>query len=82
VYRQAGTSGLFTNPLTLGTMRFGGTADEATSFAILDRYVEAGGNFIDTADIYSSWVPGNPAGWPSGWSAAGWQLTRACANGC
>ncbi|WP_456410297.1 aldo/keto reductase [Oceanithermus sp.] len=62
MYRQAGKSGLFTYPLALGTMQFGWTADEATSFAILDRYVEAGGNFIDTADIYSNWAPGNPGG--------------------
>lgn len=49
-------------PLCLGTMQFGWTADEATSFAILDAYLEAGGNFVDTADIYSRWVPGNPGG--------------------
>jgi aryl-alcohol dehydrogenase-like predicted oxidoreductase len=48
--------------ICLGTMQFGWTADQAASFAVLDAYVEAGGNFIDTADIYSNWSPGNPGG--------------------
>ena len=43
-------------------MQFGWTADEQASFAVLDAFVEAGGNFIDTADVYSSWAPGNPGG--------------------
>jgi aryl-alcohol dehydrogenase-like predicted oxidoreductase len=43
-------------------MQFGWTADEATSFAIMDAFVAAGGNFIDTADVYSRWAPGNPGG--------------------
>ncbi len=43
-------------------MQFGWTADEAASFAVMDAFVEAGGNFIDTADIYSNWSPGNPGG--------------------
>jgi aryl-alcohol dehydrogenase-like predicted oxidoreductase len=43
-------------------MQFGWTADEAASFEVMDAYVEAGGNFIDTADIYSRWSPGNPGG--------------------
>jgi aryl-alcohol dehydrogenase-like predicted oxidoreductase len=43
-------------------MQFGWTADEAASFAVMDAFVEAGGNFIDTADAYSSWAPGNPGG--------------------
>jgi aryl-alcohol dehydrogenase-like predicted oxidoreductase len=55
-YRTLGRSGLAVSPLALGTMTFGagrwGT-DEATSRAIFDAYVEAGGNFIDTADVYS-----------------------------
>ncbi len=42
--------------LSLGTMHFGTATDEATSFAILDRYVEAGGTFIDTADNYAFWT--------------------------
>lgn len=41
---------------------FGWTADEAQSFAVLDAYAEAGGNFIDTADVYSAWLPGHNGG--------------------
>jgi aryl-alcohol dehydrogenase-like predicted oxidoreductase len=43
-------------------MQWGWSADEETAFAVMDAYVEAGGNFIDTADIYSRWVEGNPGG--------------------
>lgn len=43
-------------------MQFGWTADEPSSFAVMDAFVAAGGNFIDTADIYSRWAPGNPGG--------------------
>jgi aryl-alcohol dehydrogenase-like predicted oxidoreductase len=46
----------------MGTMQFGWTADEKSAFEILDRAFEAGINFIDTADIYSRWVEGNPGG--------------------
>jgi len=49
-------------PICLGGNVFGWTADEAQSFAVLDAYAEAGGNFIDTADAYSAWVPGNKGG--------------------
>jgi aryl-alcohol dehydrogenase-like predicted oxidoreductase len=59
---QLGTTGLSVSNLCLGTMQFGWTADEAASFAVMDAFVAAGGNFIDTADIYSSWSPGNPGG--------------------
>lgn len=55
-YRTLGRSGLAVSPLALGTMTFGAGrwgCDAATAGAILDRYVEAGGNFIDTADVYS-----------------------------
>jgi aryl-alcohol dehydrogenase-like predicted oxidoreductase len=48
--------------LSLGAMRFGTATDEGTSFAILDRYVEAGGTFIDTADNYAYWVNGTQGG--------------------
>jgi aldo/keto reductase family protein len=48
--------------LSLGAMRFGTTTDEATSFAILDRYVAAGGTFIDTSDNYAFWVNGTQGG--------------------
>ncbi|GGS70209.1 NADP-dependent aryl-alcohol dehydrogenase [Planobispora rosea] len=49
-------------PLCLGGNVFGWTADRDASFAVLDAYVEAGGNFIDTADVYSRWVPGHVGG--------------------
>lgn len=49
-------------PLNLGGNVFGWTADEPTSFAVLDAFVAAGGNFVDTADMYSAWVPGNTGG--------------------
>ena len=49
-------------PLSLGGNVFGWTADEAQSLAVLDAYAAAGGNFIDTADSYSAWVPGNSGG--------------------
>ncbi|KQB84844.1 aldo/keto reductase [Corynebacterium lowii] len=49
-------------PLNLGGNTFGWTADEATSLAILRAFTEAGGNFIDTADVYSAWVPGHQGG--------------------
>ncbi|MEM8530554.1 MAG: aldo/keto reductase [Chloroflexota bacterium] len=61
-YRRLGQTGLQVSPLCLGTMQFGWSADEATSFAIMDAFVEQGSNFIDTADIYSRWVEGNPGG--------------------
>jgi aryl-alcohol dehydrogenase-like predicted oxidoreductase len=57
-----GTSDLDVFPLCLGGNVFGWTADEADSFAVLDAYAAAGGNFIDTADVYSSWVPGHSGG--------------------
>jgi len=57
-----GNTDLQVSNLCLGTMQFGWTADEDASFAVMDAYVEAGGNFIDTADIYSVWAPGNPGG--------------------
>jgi aryl-alcohol dehydrogenase-like predicted oxidoreductase len=52
-YRLLGNSGAVVSSLTLGTMTFGSEADEPTSHAIIDAYVEAGGNFLDTADVYS-----------------------------
>ncbi|MGK5641928.1 aldo/keto reductase [Streptomyces sp. URMC 126] len=53
---------LSVHPLALGGNVFGWTADAAQSFAVLDAYAEAGGNFIDTADAYSAWAPGNSGG--------------------
>ena len=55
-YRKMGRTGLKVSEVCLGTMQFGWTADEPTSFSVMDAFVEAGGNFIDTADIYTSWV--------------------------
>jgi aryl-alcohol dehydrogenase-like predicted oxidoreductase len=49
-------------PLCLGGNVFGWTADESDSFAVLDAYAESGGNFVDTADAYSSWMPGHVGG--------------------
>ncbi|WP_201865291.1 aldo/keto reductase [Microvirga soli] len=60
--RRLGRSDLMVSPLCLGGNVFGWTADEATSFQILDAYVDAGLNFIDTADVYSTWVPGHKGG--------------------
>jgi aryl-alcohol dehydrogenase-like predicted oxidoreductase len=57
-----GMTGLQVSNICLGTMQFGWTAGEAASFATLDAFADAGGNFIDTADIYSNWAPGNPGG--------------------
>ncbi len=61
-YRRLGKSGLQVSELALGTMQFGWTTDEQNSFAVMDAYVEAGGNLIDTADVYSRWAEGNPGG--------------------
>ena len=60
--RPLGRSTLAVTPLVLGGNVFGWTADESTSFAILDAFVAQGGNAIDTADGYSYWVPGHEGG--------------------
>lgn len=60
--RRLGRSGLEIAPLMLGGNVLGWTADEATSFKLLDRFVDAGLNAIDTADTYSTWVPGHKGG--------------------
>jgi aryl-alcohol dehydrogenase-like predicted oxidoreductase len=60
--RTLGSSGLEVSPLCLGGNVFGWTADEATSFAVLDAYTAAGGNFLDTADSYTAWIEGNKGG--------------------
>ncbi|NQW71445.1 MAG: aldo/keto reductase, partial [Actinobacteria bacterium] len=59
---RLGTSDLLVHPLCLGGNVFGWTADESSSFEVLDAYADAGGNFIDTADAYSHWVDGNSGG--------------------
>ncbi|OGO28589.1 MAG: alcohol dehydrogenase [Chloroflexi bacterium RBG_16_54_18] len=61
-YRNLGKCGLKVSELCLGTMQLGWTADEDLSYQILDVAVESGINFIDTANIYSRWVEGNPGG--------------------
>jgi aryl-alcohol dehydrogenase-like predicted oxidoreductase len=60
--RRLGRSDVMVSPLCLGGNVFGWTADEATSFKVLDAYAEAGLNFIDTADVYSTWAPGHKGG--------------------
>jgi aryl-alcohol dehydrogenase-like predicted oxidoreductase len=60
--RSLGRSGISVAPLVLGANVFGWTADEATSFAILDAFLDAGFNAIDTADVYSRWAPDNQGG--------------------
>src|SRR5260221_5326989 len=57
--RKLGNSGLEISPIVFGGNVFGWTADEATSFRLLDAFVAAGFNAVDTADVYSKWVPGN-----------------------
>ncbi|MQY07981.1 aldo/keto reductase [Actinomadura macrotermitis] len=57
---KIGSLGVF--PLSLGGNVFGWTADRDASFAVLDGYAEGGGNFVDTADVYSAWVPGHRGG--------------------
>lgn len=60
--RPLGRSALQVSPLAFGGNVFGWTVDEATSFSLLDAWVDAGFNFIDTADVYSRWVPGHVGG--------------------
>ncbi|MBE7204654.1 MAG: aldo/keto reductase, partial [Parafilimonas terrae] len=60
--RRVGRSDLTVVPFCLGGNVFGWTADEAASFAILDRFVERGFDFVDTADVYSRWAPGQAGG--------------------
>ena len=60
--RRLGRSNLMVSPICFGGNVFGWTVDEATSFRLLDAFLEAGFNFIDTADVYSRWAPGNAGG--------------------
>lgn len=60
--RELGRSGLHVAPIAFGGNVFGWSADEKTSFALLDAFVDAGFNLVDTADVYSAWVPGNQGG--------------------
>ncbi|KWB21694.1 alcohol dehydrogenase [Burkholderia cepacia] len=61
-HRPLGTSNIQVSPLAFGGNVFGWTVDENTSFALLDAIADTGINFIDTADVYSAWVPGNHGG--------------------
>lgn len=61
-FRPLGRSGLMVSPLCFGGNVFGWTADERTSFSLLDAWIDAGFNFVDTADVYSRWVPGHTGG--------------------
>lgn len=61
-FRPLGRSGLNVAPLAFGGNVFGWTADEATSFSLLDAFVDAGLNLLDTADVYSRWAPGHSGG--------------------
>jgi aryl-alcohol dehydrogenase-like predicted oxidoreductase len=60
--RELGRSGLKVSPVCLGGNVFGWTADQQASFAVLDEFVGSGGNFIDTADVYSTWAEGHQGG--------------------
>jgi aryl-alcohol dehydrogenase-like predicted oxidoreductase len=60
--RKLGRSGLEVSPLAFGGNVFGWTIDEPTSFSLLDAFTDAGFDFIDTADVYSAWAPGNKGG--------------------
>jgi len=61
-HRRLGATDLRIAPLVLGGNVFGWTADQTTSFAVLDAFVAGGGTMIDTADAYSAWVPGHSGG--------------------
>jgi aryl-alcohol dehydrogenase-like predicted oxidoreductase len=74
--RELGHSGLHIAPLVLGGNVFGWTADEKTSFALLDAFVAGGGNAIDTADVYSAWVPGHEGGGQSETVIGKWLTQR------
>jgi aryl-alcohol dehydrogenase-like predicted oxidoreductase len=60
--RQLGKSGIVVSPLAFGGNVFGWTVDAKTSYELLDAFVAAGGNLIDTADVYARWLPGNKGG--------------------
>jgi len=75
--RRLGATDLHVSPLNLGGNVFGWTADRATSFAVLDAYRAAGGNFLDTADVYSAWAPGHRGG-ESEETIGAWLRERRC----
>ena len=57
-----GTAGIDVSAICLGTMHMGTKEDRETSYAVLDAYVDAGGRFIDTANIYATWIQGGSGG--------------------
>ena len=75
--RPLGRSGLSVPPLCFGGNVFGWTADETTSFALLDRLLDQGFTFIDTADVYSRWAPGHSGG-ESETILGRWMAARGC----
>jgi aryl-alcohol dehydrogenase-like predicted oxidoreductase len=75
--RPLGKSGITVAPFALGGNVFGWTVDEATGFRILDAFVSAGFNLIDTADVYSTWVPGHRGG-ESETIIGNWLRERGC----
>lgn len=75
--RALGATGLSALPLMLGGNAFGWTSDKQASFAVLDAFAAQGGSLIDTADVYSAWVPGN-AGGESEAIIGEWMAARKC----
>src|SRR5512136_2107360 len=61
-YRKLGRTGLKVSEFCMGTMTFGWTSDEKSAHEVFSAFADAGGNFIDTADVYSRWAPGKPGG--------------------
>ncbi len=61
-YRRFGRTALKVSYFCLGTMQWNWTTDETTAEAVMDAFVEHGGNFLDTADFYSRWLPGHSGG--------------------
>lgn len=61
-YQYLGRTGLKVSELCMGSMNFGWTAPRESCAPVMDAFLESGGNFIDTADVYSRWAPGNPGG--------------------
>ena len=77
IYRKLGASGLKLSALGLGTMQWGWRLDKTASFKVMDAYLEAGGNFLDTANVYSSWVPSLGPGSSEG-IIGQWLQNRKC----
>ena len=78
--RRLGQSSLEVPPIAFGCNVFGWTVDEKTSFALLDAWLDAGFNFLDTADVYSRWHPGNSGG-ESETIIGNWMKARGMTDG-